>query len=99
MDIPTTTIEQAAAAHWDLTATVKWGDPQMRMEWKDDCRLRMKAALAALSSVDLCEVLRCRHTGLFVFMNSKDWTIDYAGGDLRGAKARLDEAVRSQKGA
>lgn len=52
-------------------------------------------ALAALDPVAICEHLRTRFKGLFVFMNGEDGTISFHGGDLTGAKARLSEAYAS----
>lgn len=53
--------------------------------------------LAAMDPIAICEHLRTRFKGLFVFMNGEGGTIDFAGGDLHGAKARLAEAVKNQK--
>lgn len=48
-----------------------------------------------LDPVTVCEHLRKRFAGLFVFMNGKEGTISYHGGDLTGAKSRLAEAYKS----
>jgi hypothetical protein len=53
--------------------------------------------ITAMDPVAICEHLRGRCDGLFMFMNAKLGTIDYAGGNIRGAKARLDDAVKSQR--
>jgi hypothetical protein len=41
-------IERAAAAAWDLTASIKWADPLMKPEWKPFYIAQMRAALAVL---------------------------------------------------
>ncbi len=46
--IPTNTIELAARAHWNLTATIKWDEPGMKEAWKEDCRKRSTDQLHAL---------------------------------------------------
>lgn len=48
MDIPADIIDQAARAHWNQTATIKWDDPQMQEAWKLDQRQRAEAQLRVL---------------------------------------------------
>ncbi len=54
--IPSNTIELAARAHWNLTATIKWDEPGMKEEWKEDCRKRAAGQLHALLEANVITI-------------------------------------------
>lgn len=44
-------VERAAAAHWNVSANIKWDNPLMKEEWKTANRERMRKALGAIREV------------------------------------------------